>query len=151
MSSGLLRSGCALGTHVAVVLAILSLGPVPAAEAAGEDYVTGSGTAVVPGHRFTITLDVRSGPSGEAPHGTYHQDTDFGSGTTTAIACLNVSGNRAVVGIDASPPYVGVVYSGFLAGGSPGIWVDGIEVCGPPVADFPAGAPCPAFPATPPH
>lgn len=95
-------------TFVVAALAVSALVAVPpaaTAQAPTQDSVVGSGTAAVaglPGSAVGFVLDARSGPSGETAAGTagaflIDVPLDRIAGTVT---CLNVSGNRAVIGID---------------------------------------------------
>ena len=97
----------------------LSIPGSAAGQAAAQDSASGSGTAVpagVPGAAVGFDLDARSGPSGENATGTagvFLISADFVriEGTVT---CLNVSENRAVIGIDNSLGYAGFGMGSFI-------------------------------------
>jgi hypothetical protein len=86
----------------AIALAALALpSAAPAAPEPSQDSVVGSiseGFVIA----FSISADVRSGPSGEAPSGTFAHSTGSATQSTTLqdarIFCLAVSGNTAVIG-----------------------------------------------------
>jgi hypothetical protein len=88
---------------VAASLLVLVLAPAagashdPSGEPVGEDFVTGSFSAV----GFVFTIDAHSGPSGENPTGEVTVSTRFGS-QTGRVTCLNVASNRATIGVDLS-------------------------------------------------
>jgi hypothetical protein len=72
----------------------LAHAPAAAAQSSAEDSVTGTAAT---SNGLSASVDVRSGPSGENPHGTLVVDTpalpfDF------VVVCLNVTGNTALVG-----------------------------------------------------
>jgi len=72
------------------LIATLGMGP----QAQG-DSVVGSGKPTV--LETFLTIDARSGPSGESPSG--FAETQF-SGGQVPVTCLAVAGNRAVLGLD---------------------------------------------------
>jgi hypothetical protein len=90
----------------ALVAAAMALPAFSVAQAPTEDSVVGSGTAVDPGVVFLerFDLNARSGPSGENPTGTASlAPVDFPSLRIAGpVTCLNVTGNRAVIGVDNS-------------------------------------------------
>jgi hypothetical protein len=74
------------------------------AQAPSGDSVVGSGTAADPSILSNFELDAHSGPSGENPTGTASFAAVGFPDLRVAgqVTCLNVAGNRAVVGIDNS-------------------------------------------------
>ncbi len=76
-----------------------------AAQAPTRDSVTGTATSFAgPGVLVTYTLDASSGPTGEDPAGSVRIDL-FGP-VDNPVTCLDVQGNRAIVGIavPSDPP-----------------------------------------------
>jgi hypothetical protein len=63
-------------------------------ETEGGDRVVGSASSAT----VSLSLDVRSGPSGEAPHGTVEGSNSAGEKLHGGVYCLAVSGNSATVG-----------------------------------------------------
>jgi hypothetical protein len=97
------------------ILAFAWAAPVTSsAQSAGEDFVAGTftvGDAPPSGSiAFEATVDARSGPSGENPVGTFvHSPNGFPS--LYSVACLHVTGNTAIVGINYSgAPDAGLLF-----------------------------------------
>jgi hypothetical protein len=107
------------------LLAVLALLAWPSASAASydpsgapfdEDFVTGTHVSPefcgVPCFHVVTSFDAHSGPSGEHPTGSVRVDVQFDYGTepfdSGEVTCLNVSGNRATIGVDLG---VGVVFA----------------------------------------
>ena len=104
----------ALAAIVGIGVAVGAATAPAHAQEAGQDFVVGTftvGDAPPAGTiAFEATLDARSGPSGENPTGTFiHSPNGFPSLYT--VACLHVTGNTAVVGINYSgPPEAGLLF-----------------------------------------
>ena len=82
------------------------------AQDTGKDSVVGTFTVgeITGAFGFEAILDARSGPSGENPVGTFvHSPNGFPS--LYSVACLHVTGNTAIVGVNFHGP---LVDSGFL-------------------------------------
>jgi hypothetical protein len=75
---------------------VLALAPHASAQVPAQDSVTGGGLIV--GASFGV--DARSGPSGENPTGTaiVRSSPILGLRAEGPVTCLNVTGNRAVIG-----------------------------------------------------
>ena len=71
-----------------------ALAPAVAAQTPSEDSVAGAG---VLNTGVTVTIDARSGPSGENPRGTIAGVADLFR-FSGVVACLHVDGNTAIVG-----------------------------------------------------
>jgi hypothetical protein len=93
--------GTALSLALIALAALALSSGAPAAPEPSQDSVVGSINEGI-GIGFSISADVRSGPSGEAPTGTF----SYAAGSPTqstrlenaTISCLAVSGNTAVLG-----------------------------------------------------
>jgi hypothetical protein len=85
----------------AVVGAVLVLPRVAGAQTPTEDSVTGNATSTIPGPRGTtvFAFDAHSGPSGENPTGSAGFEIVGIGGLGGVVTCLNVTGNRATIGI----------------------------------------------------
>ena len=88
----------------AAVAAALASPSVSGAQAPTGDSVVGTGVAV--SRQFIV--DAHSGPSGESPSGTYMYGDGF-IGLQGPVTCLSVTGNRAVVGGQATSPFGGLI------------------------------------------
>jgi hypothetical protein len=97
------------------VLAMLAGPPGASAQVPTQDSVVGTVVCPVgcpgppPGTEFApligLTADARSGPSGENPTGTMMWDQRFTGGgfrNATAVTCLSVKGNVAIVGVSGT-------------------------------------------------
>jgi hypothetical protein len=88
------------------LLIVMACAATPvAAQAPTRDSVTGTATSFAgPGVLVTYTLDASSGPTGEDPAGSVRIDL-FGP-VDNPVTCLDVQGNRAIVGIavPSDPP-----------------------------------------------
>jgi hypothetical protein len=82
------------------------------AQTTGKDSVAGAFTVgeITGAFAFEATLDAESGPSGENPEGTFvHTPNGFSS--VYSVACLRVSQNTAVVGVNyVGQPDYGLVF-----------------------------------------
>jgi HYR domain-containing protein len=105
------------------MVAVLALDGAARGQGAGEDFVTGSGTAF--NLDFPISLDyevqARSGPNGENPAGNLHEES-FIRGETIVIdgtvTCLAVNGNIATANFRSD---TGVIFTRtYVDGISPG-------------------------------
>jgi hypothetical protein len=151
------------GALAAVVASVLVLLLAPSAAAShdpsgepfGVDFV--SGTAAQPvqclgtlcfQQRFTFS-DVRSGASGENPTGTVEVTIDFGPRGSASfsgpVSCLNVTGNRATVGVDFSAGPAPGSFTGavFFLQDSDGAGQDGLAL----TLDGGVPSVCPGVPA----
>jgi hypothetical protein len=88
----------------AAVATALASPSVSGAQAPAGDSVVGTGVAV--SRQFIV--DAHSGPSGESPSGTYQYGDGF-IGLQGPVTCLSVTGNRAVVGGQATSPFGGSI------------------------------------------
>jgi hypothetical protein len=96
-----------------VVALWLALPGAAAAQAPREDRVVGSGNLPAPSV-IAFTVDVRSGPSGQSPAGTFTYDildSHFqGSFLDARVTCLDVRGRRAVLGVAGTIRLSGSVF-----------------------------------------
>jgi hypothetical protein len=101
----------AAGAAVVGLAVAVSAGAAPA-QNPGKDSVAGSFTVgeITGAFAFEATLDAESGPTGENPEGTFvHTPNGFAS--VYSVACLRVSGNTAVVGVNyVGQPDYGLVF-----------------------------------------
>jgi hypothetical protein len=98
---------------VGVVVAVCAMPGVAMAQALPGDSVTGRVVDCLapPGDCLgsdSLTLDARSGPAGESPSGTVDVGVFGGSpstsfGASTAVTCLSVVGNVAIIGVTSGP------------------------------------------------
>ena len=104
----------ALAALVGIGVAVAPATTPAHAQEAGQDFVIGTFTVGDPPPSQTIafeaTVDARSGPSGENPTGTFiHSPNGFPSLYT--VACLHVTDNTAIVGVNYSgPPTAGLLF-----------------------------------------
>src|SRR5512133_3178518 len=107
-----------------VVAAVVCCVPaVAAAQTPNQDFVVGTAGFGDPQFGVTASVDAHSGPSGENATGT----ATFGARPTFfggPVTCLNVTGNRAVIGGDSA--FVGpegylFVFVDNAATGAPGL------------------------------
>jgi hypothetical protein len=110
-----------LGAAVAV--------PPVAAEAPGQDSVTGRATDCLSFdlgcfHPTFVDLDAHSGPSGENPSGTAAWQSTVGTNTFVgaegAVSCLAVSGHTAIIGFNGVPRFFRTLVRVTDGGSSPG-------------------------------
>ena len=93
-------------TVIAAAVAAALVSPsVSGAQAPAGDSVGGTGVAPYNGIK-QFNVDAHSGPSGESPSGTYQYGDGF-IGLQGPVTCLSVTGNRAVVGGQATSPLGG--------------------------------------------
>jgi hypothetical protein len=147
----------------AASVAAVALAATPATNASA-DSVTGEALVGEGLFRTFVSVDAHSGPSGEAPSGgAVINICPLGPCTTRASSlggsatCMNVQGNRAVIGLYGTAvevAFTGIVrIRGFLQvvdNGSPGVGKDtlalesqGVEILFNPSADVPLTS-CPA-------
>jgi len=124
----MLRKGPLLAALAGMVFAlpgVVSASHDPSGAPLDEDFVTGEQiTDFFPGGatgplRFIYVFDARSGPDGQNPTGTFRQDVEsllLGPDSrhiflTARVTCLNVTGDRATIGIQLPPglPVVGAL------------------------------------------
>jgi hypothetical protein len=97
-----LRYVCALTTLVLGAWGAASALAAPApAPGPFQDVVTGQGNTVP---EFSFSFDVRSGPSGGNPTGSFTSTVLGQTFAGTTIECLLVSGNTATFVFDTTPP-----------------------------------------------
>ena len=90
---------------VGIGVAVGAVGAPAEAQDTGQDSVAGTFTVgeITGAFAFEATLDARSGPSGENPVGTFvHSPHGFPS--LYSVACLHVTGNTAIVGVNFDGP-----------------------------------------------
>ena len=115
-----------------VGLAVALLATLGTGAQAQGDSVVGSGKPTV--LETFLTVDARSGPSGESPSG--FGETQF-SGGQVPVTCLAVAGNRAVLGLDlgADTIFILIVDNGFTGD----VFAASISEADPAVCPAPSG------------
>jgi hypothetical protein len=135
---------------VALALGALALPSLSsAAPAPSQDSVVGGINSGGGGIGFFISADVRSGPSGENPSGTFAYSIGSPTNSTNllgaTISCLAVNGNTAVVGGSGVLRSVGAGPNGFVITNTPTGFIAIITDNG----DIQPPAPGQPFPMTP--
>jgi hypothetical protein len=80
-----------------LALSVAFIAAVPVANAQTGDSVTGQAQVRLGSLVFGFSFDAHSGPSGEQPSGTVNG---------SAVTCLNVSGNQAIIGTTTNAFFV---------------------------------------------
>jgi hypothetical protein len=137
-----------VGFAVGVMLALPGAATAshdPSGAPFNEDFVVGSFTTMPPTFVIRFTIDAHSGPSGENLRGDVTVEADGGS-ATGRVTCLNVTGNRATVGVDFADPSIGGGF--FFVEDNDGGGEDAFSAAPTPTGEPPSV--CPTDPSTPP-